>query len=270
MSFLRKSVNAYSQGEYSLDLLDGYDRLVRILSATGDTAARNASAYAYWQTFERMDIIDVYYKMFSYQNEIIRSKEAEKRMERQGLLRMFLTMAVSVVIIAVLIITIYVNRNRLLLEKKEQELRSKNEILEIKNIERMKLESMTEDVLVRLSQLKASVKDRDTRDRISGISRDIENTTKDQNFTDGEWSRLVPVFNSEPYKKLIKEFPDLTVNERRLCALLSINMSTKEISDITRQSAHSINMARSRLRKKFGQTNRQASIQEFLQKYNNL
>lgn len=156
MSFLRKSVNAYSQGEYSLDLLDGYDRLVRILSATGDTAARNASAYAYWQTFERMDIIDVYYKMFSYQNEIIRSKEAEKRMERQGLLRMFLTMAVSVVIIAVLIITIYVNRNRLLLEKKEQELRSKNEILEIKNIERMKLESMTEDVLVRLSQLKAS------------------------------------------------------------------------------------------------------------------
>lgn len=123
---------------------------------------------------------------------------------------MFLTMAVSVVIIAVLIITIYVNRNRLLLEKKEQELRSKNEILEIKNIERMKLESMTEDVLARLSQLKASVKDRDTRDRISGISRDIENTTKDQNFTDGEWSRLVPVFNSEPYKKLIKEFPDLT------------------------------------------------------------
>lgn len=84
VSFLRKSVNAYSQGEYSLDLLDGYDRLVRILSATGDTAARNASAYAYWQTFERMDIIDVYYKMFSYQNEIIRSKEAEKRMERQG------------------------------------------------------------------------------------------------------------------------------------------------------------------------------------------
>lgn len=72
------------------------------------------------------------------------------------------------------------------------------------------------------------------------------------------------------YKKLIKEFPDLTVNERRLCALLSINMSTKEISDITRQSAHSINMARSRLRKKFGLTNRQASIQEFLQKYNNL
>ena len=270
VSFLRKSVNAYSQGEYSLDLLDGYDRLVRILSATGDTAARNASAYAYWQTFERMDIINVYYKMFSYQNEIIRSKEAEKRMERQGLLRMFLTMAVSVVIIAVLIITIYVNRNRLLLEKKEQELRSKNEILEIKNIERMKLESMTEDVLARLSQLKASVKDRDTRDRISGISRDIENTTKDQNFTDGEWSRLVPVFNSEPYKKLIKEFPELTVNERRLCALLSINMSTKEISDITRQSAHSINMARSRLRKKFGLTNRQASIQEFLQKYNNL
>lgn len=81
--------------------------------------------------------------------------------------------------------------------------------------------------------------------------------------------RYVPVFNSDFYKRLIQDFPNLTVNERRLCALLSINLSTKEISGITRQSSHSINVARSRLRNKLGLSDSSVSLQEFLSKYIN-
>ncbi len=56
--------------------------------------------------------------------------------------------------------------------------------------------------------------------------------------------------HSEFYDALNSEFPDLTPNEKKICAFLRLNMSTKEISAITHQSIKSINMARFRLRKK--------------------
>ena len=52
------------------------------------------------------------------------------------------------------------------------------------------------------------------------------------------------------YKTLAERFPDLTVNEKRLCAFLKLHLTTKEIAAITHQSVKSINMARFRLRKK--------------------
>lgn len=52
------------------------------------------------------------------------------------------------------------------------------------------------------------------------------------------------------YDALQEKFPSLTSNEKKLCAFLRLNMSTKDISGITRQSVNSITVARSRLRKK--------------------
>lgn len=53
-------------------------------------------------------------------------------------------------------------------------------------------------------------------------------------------------------QKLTSSFPDLTSNERRLCAFIVLNLTTKDISSITYQSVHSIKIARYRLRKKLG------------------
>ncbi len=56
--------------------------------------------------------------------------------------------------------------------------------------------------------------------------------------------------HSEFYDNLNNSFPDLTPNEKKICAFLRLNMSTKDIAAITYQSVRSINMARFRLRKK--------------------
>lgn len=56
------------------------------------------------------------------------------------------------------------------------------------------------------------------------------------------------------YKTLTKKFPELTPNELKLCAFLKLNMSTKEISDITFQTAETLKIARHRLRNKLGLT----------------
>jgi len=60
--------------------------------------------------------------------------------------------------------------------------------------------------------------------------------------------------HSDFYKNLVNNFPDLTANELRLCAFLKLNLNTKEISSLTNQSVNSIDVARSRLRQKFGLT----------------
>ncbi len=66
------------------------------------------------------------------------------------------------------------------------------------------------------------------------------------------------------YENLMEKFPDLSSNEKRLSAFLRLDFSSKEISLITNQSPHSINIARTRLRKKLGLSNTDTNLSTFL------
>ncbi|MDX2414465.1 MAG: tetratricopeptide repeat protein, partial [Bacteroidales bacterium] len=66
------------------------------------------------------------------------------------------------------------------------------------------------------------------------------------------------------YENLMEKFPDLSSNEKRLSAFLRLDFSSKEISLITNQSPHSINIARTRLRKKLGLSNTDTNLTTFL------
>ncbi|MBQ8308070.1 MAG: hypothetical protein IJX56_04640, partial [Alistipes sp.] len=69
------------------------------------------------------------------------------------------------------------------------------------------------------------------------------------------------------FENLIKAYPNLTKNERKLCTFIHLNLSTKEISKMTHQSTGSINIARSRLRQKFGLTGSDQSLIAFLDQF---
>lgn len=69
------------------------------------------------------------------------------------------------------------------------------------------------------------------------------------------------------YHQLNEQYPDLTANERRLCAFLRLNMTTKDISSLTKQSANSIEVARTRLRKKLNLSNSETSLVTFLAQF---
>jgi hypothetical protein len=66
------------------------------------------------------------------------------------------------------------------------------------------------------------------------------------------------------YERLMSKYPDLTSNERRLCAFLRLDMSTKEISNLTGQSIKAITQARFRLRTKLDIENPDSSLFEVL------
>jgi DNA-binding NarL/FixJ family response regulator len=54
------------------------------------------------------------------------------------------------------------------------------------------------------------------------------------------------------YKKLMEQFPNLTINDLRLCSYLRMNFSTKEIARLLNNSPRAVEISRYRLRKKMG------------------
>ena len=65
-----------------------------------------------------------------------------------------------------------------------------------------------------------------------------------------EFEILFMQLHQDFFSRLNNQYPDLTTNEKRLCSFLRLNMTTKDISTITGQTIRSIEIARTRLRKK--------------------
>lgn len=104
------------------------------------------------------------------------------------------------------------------------------------------------------------------RAQLEMITRDLR--TKG---TKNQWEEFFWYFSqiySQFYEKLEKEFPNLTLNEKRLCALLKLNMTTKDMAAITNLNFKSIEVARTRLRKKLNLTNSNLTLQEFFSQFN--
>lgn len=68
------------------------------------------------------------------------------------------------------------------------------------------------------------------------------------------------------YDKLMEKHPNLTENEKKLCALLKLNMTTKEIAAITHQNPNSIEVARTRMRKKMKLDNTEINLSNYMAK----
>ncbi|MEH0153112.1 tetratricopeptide repeat protein [Limibacter armeniacum] len=96
---------------------------------------------------------------------------------------------------------------------------------------------------------------------IQKVIKNLEQGTKDETWA--EFELLFNETHQDFYKTLEQKFPNLTPNEKRLCAFVKLNMTSKEISSLTGQSVRSINVARTRLRKKLQLTNMETSLADF-------
>lgn len=80
-----------------------------------------------------------------------------------------------------------------------------------------------------------------------------------------KFSERVDDVNSHFFRQLSDKYPNLTEKEKRLCALLKLNLSSKEIASLNNISEGAVTMARYRLRKKIGLTNDE-NLAELFQK----
>ncbi len=90
-------------------------------------------------------------------------------------------------------------------------------------------------------------------EELSGKIHGLINSVNFSFHLDREWDGFKKHFeevHESFFEKLRTQFPDLSMNDMKLCALLKLNLETKEVSTILGISPDSTKMARHRLRKK--------------------
>lgn len=132
--------------------------------------------------------------------------------------------------------------------KLEQEVENKNKELTTHVMYLMQKNEFIAFVTDRLSELAESDSKQISKQRISSIIRQMKSNV--DKTTWDEFEIRFQQIHQNFYTNLNERIPNLTPNERRLCAFLYLNMTTKEISSVTFQSVKSIEVARTRLRKK--------------------
>jgi DNA-binding CsgD family transcriptional regulator len=147
-------------------------------------------------------------------------------------------------------------------EKVESDLRFKSKELSINLMALLKKNEMISEISQKLSNLERNPTGDDLQESLSKLNHEIKQNSDDRLWH--EFSLQFKETNSEFYDKLLKQFPDLSQSELKLCAYLRLNMTTKEIADLTGQSTETLGKARYRLRKKFGLTNSESNLMTFL------
>jgi len=210
-----------------------------------------------------------------HEKEKIRMAEQKRKDQLYLTLGLFLIMMAA---IAGLLYFLALSRiRRLNLEKVNTSLKEKNLLLEKERLEnelelankematnviyQIQKNELVNDIVQKLLKHSPNFK-KENQDLIRSIISDLEKTQKKTVWD--EFELRFQSVHTDFYAKLNEINPELTLNERRLCAFLRLNMTTKEIATITGQMPRSIDVARTRLRKKLNLTNEEVGLVEFL------
>jgi len=224
----------------------------KIYEQYGDSILNNSSIQKITQ-LEMQFEFDKRQKQIELEN--IKKETAQQKKEFY-----YISFIILVLFVSIIAILLYVNQRsktsrielkrfnlKLEHEKLQQELDHRNKELAT-NV--MYLLSKNEFITSTAEKLKSAQSNfkKENQKLIQDIIRELLiNSSKDV------WKEFEVRFqevHSNFYNNLNERFPDLTPNEKKICAFLRLNMTTKDISAITFQSVKSINMARFRLRKK--------------------
>ena len=155
------------------------------------------------------------------------------------------------------------SERELLRKEKELELQKANEVLEVKNKELAASALRLIEKDENLNLLKKKIKEVDGKldaRELKKIVRSIS-VSNDQNWKEFR-TRFVSV-NKGFYDKMQATFPALSQRDLKLCALIKLNFSCKEMAKLLGISVESAHTSRYRLRKKLNLT-RDVNLTEFI------
>ncbi len=195
--------------------------------------------------------------------------DQEKKLRQQRLDYIYLIVGTIVIFLFILTIILLAARHRIraknaiILKKQlESEIDTKNKELTSNVMTLMRKNEILSEIADKLLDIRNEAVKEETKSAIKRIAGELHKTTDNEIWDEFE-IRFRQV-HSDFYDKLIKQFPNLSPSEQRLCAFLRLNMTSKEISEITGQQIKTLEIARSRLRKKLGISNTQVNLVTFL------
>ena len=276
---LRRSIELLNNGDFDSKNVHSYFLLQDIYRNEGRYREAYDALKAFSETYTRQHNTDNVIELSLLINDM-ELKQAAKERERleqehliaqqhtKGIIYTYVLLLVIVISIGMLIYSRYrlERKNRQLQrEQAEQELRYKNEIIKIQRLQQYQERNNMDKLSEELNRTANITDNKEMRNELRRVIRQLQQRGADNDWADVEIT--LASANDTLYANFLKEYPNLTKNERKLCTLIHMKLSTKEIANITHQSIGSINVARSRLRQKFGITDSDISLIAFLDRF---
>lgn len=170
----------------------------------------------------------------------------------------------SLIIIFLILKQLKLKAKKLELEKNnhEQELEFKNKEMVLNVMSLMKKNEMLADLSEKLIHIEEESTSVESKDTIKKVARELQKSQEDEIWK--EFSHRFKEVHGEFYDTLLQKFPTLTPNELKICAFLRLNMSSKDIAELTGQRVSTLETARYRLRQKLGIANSDINLITFL------
>jgi len=170
----------------------------------------------------------------------------------------------SLIIIILILKQLQLKAKKMQLEKlsyeREMEFKNKEMVLHVMSL--MKKNELLADLSEKLIRIEEEETSPNSKETIKKVARELQKSQEEEIWK--EFSYRFKEVHGNFYDNLLKKFPNLTPNELKLCAFLRLNMSSKDIAELTGQRVSTLETARYRLRQKLGIANSDINLITFL------
>ena len=283
----RKYLFSCSHLSDSLKLLERSCDAAQYLSKSYEITGQTDSSYRFYRLFksssdslmkiQSINVVRLAEAQMGYEKEVKEKKmqlDYNAALQKRNLVIFIGVGTMLMALVLILILRLRIEQQR----KKQVEFEKREAVLERQTAD-LKLESQNKELtlnvmslirknelILELSNRLIEIKEATSDDRTGSDVLQLVNTM--QKNTDGNvWEEFELRFkqvHSNFYERLLSQYPDLSASELKLCALLKLNLSTKEICELSGQRPATLDVARYRLRKKLGISNSQVNLITFL------
>ena len=216
-----------------------------------------------WEKQRLVKSLEVQFNMLEKDRKIKLIQDEKELSQRANLFLTIILALTALLAVAIVWFMRRINqRNKLLLQTQQELARSAEVQKQLKEqqlqneieFKESQLSALTLQMLQKselLLELKEKYDDESQSNKVSGIDKII---TKAMN-QEKDWVDFNLHFesmNKNFYSRLKQNYPDISPNDLKICALIKLNLSIKEMAGILNISPDSVKTARYRLRKKLG------------------
>lgn len=218
-----------------------------------------------------LEIQDDFFEEKEKQSRIFQEQRLKEFEQEEKVLFLERTILIGFITFLILFCILYFNyfrakhrsEKKVLKKKQEIESQKNEEVIELKNkelaasvIKLIEKDAFIDKLKSKLSKGTGAISRQEAKQILNSISSNSAN-----NWSEFE-ARFVDI-NKKFYIDLKDKFPELTLNDQRLCALVKLNFSSKEIAKLLNMSNESVHTTRSRLRKKL-KLSRDVNLKQFI------
>ncbi|HDO27673.1 MAG TPA: tetratricopeptide repeat protein [Bacteroidetes bacterium] len=208
---------------------------------------------------------------FEVMYETLKNEETIKHLNDQKQIQQLrLTILLVIIALVILIIVFLIKYYREKINISNQEKKELQNILELRDKELASTAlnfAQNNELLARTTKKLIKQQQKSNtgeQEEIQNIIHELRSQVSNDSFHEFEL-RFLKVHNNF-YDKLRADFPKLSPNDLKMCALLRLNLSSKDIANILHMSSASVNVTRSRIRKKMN-LSKSINLVSFLMDY---